>query len=63
MTLGPAKIVQRPLKTEWCFHHEDEDRDQEAELIQPRDKSDFITRSNLELDQPGFTQGLVQYRQ
>ena len=63
MTLGPAKVVKRPLKTEWCFHHEGEGKDSETiePLIEPRDKSEFLTRNNLDL--PGFTQGLVQFRQ
>ena len=46
MTLGPAKVVKRPLKTEWCFHHEEEEvNDSETiePLIEPRDKSEFLT--------------------
>ena len=54
MMMGAAKVVKRPLKTEWCF--------QSDELIEPRDRGDdSVTNNNL--DEPGFTQGIVQFRQ
>ena len=56
MTMGAAKIVKRPLKTEWCF--------QTDELIQPRDRGgDEGGVTNNNLDELGFTQGIVQFRQ
>ena len=59
MTMGAGKIVKRPLKTEWCF--------QSNELIEPRDRGgndggDGHVMNN-ELDELGFTQGIVQFRQ
>ena len=49
MTLGQPRLVSSPLTTEWCLQPA-------RENIQPRD-------NNLNLDDLGFTQGIVKFRQ
>ena len=48
MTLGQPRLVNTPLRTEWCLQSE--------ENIQPRD-------NGLTSDEIGFTQGIVRFRQ
>ena len=49
MVPGQPRLVREPLKTEWCLQPSRED-------IQPRDNS-------LNLDDLGFTQGIVKFTQ